>query len=139
MGSHEGVGGVYPGSGKERSMGGERDRGGTGKAGEPVHDMDEKGMHNCKQGGPRGAPLLKSFPGEDTDIVSVNMEMDMLMEGAEEVNNVRRDVSPGQKGATVRELVREKIDCFRGEPLRRQLRGQVLQREGAAEEEITGD
>eukprot|EP00975_Prorocentrum_lima_P053292 11176011-Prorocentrum_lima.AAC.1 len=65
--------------------------------------------------------------------------MDMLVEGAEEVNDVRRDVSSGQKGATVRELVCEKVDCFRGEPLRRQLRGEVLQREGAAEEKGTRD
>eukprot|EP00975_Prorocentrum_lima_P057953 12158225-Prorocentrum_lima.AAC.1 len=65
--------------------------------------------------------------------------MDMLVEGAEEVNDVRRDVGPGQKGATVRELMREEVDCFRGEPLRRQLRGQILQREGAAKEKGTRD
>eukprot|EP00975_Prorocentrum_lima_P035443 7443683-Prorocentrum_lima.AAC.1 len=50
------------------------------------------------------------------------MEMHVLMKGPEEAYNVRRDKSTGQEG----------------EPLRRQLLSQVLQREGAAEEEGTG-
>eukprot|EP00975_Prorocentrum_lima_P008327 1778134-Prorocentrum_lima.AAC.1 len=65
------------------------------------------------------------------------MEMDMLMEGAEERDNVRRDKGAREKGAPLREFVGEEMDGSRREPLRSELRAKLLQREGAAEKEGT--
>eukprot|EP00975_Prorocentrum_lima_P062994 12888785-Prorocentrum_lima.AAC.1 len=84
MGSHEGVGGIHLGSGEEGGMRREGDRGGASETGEPVHHVNEEGVHDGEQGRPGGAPLLKPLLRKDTQIQSVNMEMDVLMEGAKE-------------------------------------------------------
>eukprot|EP00975_Prorocentrum_lima_P051398 10765727-Prorocentrum_lima.AAC.1 len=65
---------VDPRSGKERGMRSEGHGSGTGKAGEPVHDVDEEGVHDSKQGRAGGTPLLKAFPGEDANVMRVHIE-----------------------------------------------------------------